>query len=443
MFTGNDMADWLSEPRLFWPVAVVWLAALLVLLVYASHRLRLVCLWRRTWGESSSSQSNGSERDLPVVTVQVPLFNEQHVAERVIDAVCTLDWPSDRLQIQVLDDSTEPASRRVVERRVEHWLDRGVDITLRHRERRVGFKAGALGEGIRFARGRFVAIFDADFVPPRDFLRRVMSEFDDERVGLVQTRWGHLNRDTKWLTRCQAICLDAHFAIEHAARHGAGLWMHFNGTAGVWRRSAIEDHVGGWQGDTLTEDTDLSYRSQLARWRFVYRNDVVCPAELPATLRALRGQQHRWSKGLIQTAIKLMPTLLRSDAPLRNKVEAWFHLTSPLTHLASCTAAVLTPIVLIAQLGDVSVTSRVVGLIGVGCAAAAMAASIAYLIAGQRAVGRAGIGVWRRVPALCAMGLLLAGSSARGVVEALLGQRSPFVRTPKRGCHTLARQSVS
>ncbi len=231
--------------------------------------------------------------DWPFVTIQLPVFNERHVIERLIDAACALDYPRDRLEVQVLDDSTDDTTRRA-RGRVAFHRARGSVVALLHRRRRTGFKAGALAAGLMRARGELVCVFDADFLPPRDFLRRTVALFDDPGVGVVQARWGHLNRDYSFLTEAQALFLDGHFAIEHVARAGSGRFFNFNGTAGLWRRRAIED-AGGWTHDTLTEDLDLSYRAQIRGWKFIYRGDVVAPAELPVDMEAFKAQQRRWA----------------------------------------------------------------------------------------------------------------------------------------------------
>ncbi|MCA9493397.1 MAG: glycosyltransferase, partial [Myxococcales bacterium] len=276
-----------------WPFAVMiaYLAVLSLLSVNGLHRLWMViAFWRRR-----PSIAPPDPAEWPVVTVQLPVFNERYVVERLIRAVAALDWPRDRLEIQVLDDSTDDTTE-LSARLVDELRAQGHDIQLVHRTDRTGFKAGALAAGLAVAKGDLVAVFDADFVPTPDFLRRLVPWFADPGVGMVQARWGHLNAEQDWLTAAQATLLDGHFVIEHTARNASGRWFNFNGTAGIWRRQAIVDG-GGWQHDTLTEDLDLSYRSQLAGWRFLYLPEVVAPAELPPDMRAFKAQQHRWAKG--------------------------------------------------------------------------------------------------------------------------------------------------
>jgi cellulose synthase/poly-beta-1,6-N-acetylglucosamine synthase-like glycosyltransferase len=279
----------------------------------------------------------------PSVTIQLPVYNERYVAPRLIRAVCALDYPREHLEIQVLDDSNDETVS-VVEREVSEWRKRGVEIHHVRRASREGFKAGALAFGLREAKGEFVAVFDADFMPHADFLKKVIPHFYGEtNVGMVQTRWEHLNRDYSLLTRAQAILLDGHFIIEHTARHRSGCFFNFNGTAGVWRKSCIEDS-GGWSGDTLTEDIDLSYRAQMRGWQFVYLDDVVAPAELPVDINALKTQQHRWAKGSVQVARKLLPAILRGPYPWRVKMEAFFHLAANFNYLLMAILSFLLPV---------------------------------------------------------------------------------------------------
>jgi cellulose synthase/poly-beta-1,6-N-acetylglucosamine synthase-like glycosyltransferase len=269
------------------------------------------------------------DASLPVVTVQLPLYNERLVAARVIDACAALDWPADRLEIQVLDDSTDE-SAAIVDARAVHWRARGIDVRVVRRDTRTGFKAGALAHGATRARGEFHALFDADFQPRPDFLRRTMPHFADPRVGAVQARWGHLNRTQSWLTRAQAMVIDSFFLVEQEARHRAGLFVRFNGSAGIWRATTVAD-AGGWQADTLSEDYDLCLRAQLAGWRMVYTRDVVVPGELPPTMHDYKVQQTRWARGRGQVIRKLLPSLLRADLPPLVKAHAVFDMLNIIT----------------------------------------------------------------------------------------------------------------
>ncbi|HET7787751.1 MAG TPA: cellulose synthase family protein, partial [Myxococcales bacterium] len=286
-------------------VEVLFLATyflvLVILSIYGSHRYVMAYLYYKYKGNLPAPKARFET--VPRVTIQLPVFNEMYVVERLIDAVARIEYPRDRLDIQVLDDSTDE-TQGIARAHVERLQREGVDIAYLHRDHRDGYKAGALQEGLKTARGELVAVFDADFVPAPDFLLRSVHFFTDEKIGMVQVRWDHLNRDCSHLTQAQAIFLDGHFVIEHTARNRSGRFFNFNGTAGVWRRAAIES-AGGWQHDTLTEDLDLSYRAQLAGWRFVYLPHVVSPAEVPVEMNAFKSQQHRWAKGSIQTARKL------------------------------------------------------------------------------------------------------------------------------------------
>lgn len=306
-------------------LAVIHYAALSGLCLYGLHRLWLIrCLYLGKEVEASTPPSFAPPETFPAVTVQLPLYNERFVVERLLDAAARLDWPAERLEIQVLDDSDDDTCP-IVDERVARWQKQGVAITVVRRTHRDGYKAGALAHGLLTAQGEFVAVFDADFIPSPDFLHNTMPWFRDQGVGMVQARWDFCNDDHSWFTGIQALLLGPHFSIEHRVRYRQGLFFNFNGTAGVWRRRAIE-MAGGWQADTVTEDLDLSYRAQMAGWRFVYRDECRVPSELPVTMSALRGQQQRWAKGSIQTARKILPMLLKDRQPLAVKIEAMAHL---------------------------------------------------------------------------------------------------------------------
>ena len=316
--------------------------ALTGLACYGLHRLWLLRCWfaeRKKISATEVIQEDPSFR--PMITIQLPLYNESFVAARLVDAVAGLDWPRNSLEIQVLDDSTDN-TRQIASERVANWRSREVDISLLHRSKRLGYKAGALAAGLQKAKGEFIAIFDADFVPQPDFLKQTVPCFRDKKVGMVQARWSFLNPDHSWLTRLQALLLSPHFGVEHFVRFRRNLFFNFNGTAGIWRRRAIEES-GGWQHDTVTEDLDLSYRAQLAGFRFIYLDSVSVDSELPETLSAFRSQQQRWTKGSLQTARKILPTLLTSTLPIGVKYEAAAHL---LANLGWILAAILTITVL-------------------------------------------------------------------------------------------------
>jgi len=412
-----------------WVVTGIHLSALSVASLYGLHRFWLVWRCWRTRGQRA--QPARPFEEAPRVTIQLPLFNESTVAERIIEAACAIDWPRDRLQVQVLDDSTDECaeqSRAVVAR----LRKTGHDVVWIHRTDRTGFKAGALQNGLATATGDFIAIFDADFVPPRSFLRDTIDYFGDDGIGMVQTAWDHLNADSSMLTRAQAVWLDSHFQIEHTARDRDGCWFNFNGTAGVWRRGAIESS-GGWQHETLTEDMDLSYRAQLVGWRFRYLPDVLCPAELPPTLAAFKTQQHRWTKGTVQTGRKLLGTILRSGAAWRCKREAFMHMTSPIVYPCVILIAVLMYPAIVLNLHVLErggVASIVVGL---AILLLATASGCTFYAAGQRVRG---VSWWRtvaRLPGAVALGIGMSVNGTVAAAEAMLGHESPFVRTPKAG----------
>jgi cellulose synthase/poly-beta-1,6-N-acetylglucosamine synthase-like glycosyltransferase len=427
MPTGPDLLlppDWLR-----WTLSAAYLGLVALIGLYGLHRYHLVWLFRRHRHDGRGPGHEHRYADLPRVTVQLPMFNERAVALRAIDAACKLDYPADRLQIQVLDDSTD-GTQHLTARRVAHWRNLGVDIVHHHRTDRTGFKAGALEAGLRTATGELVAVFDADFVPPPSFLKRTVHRFTDPAVGMVQTRWSHLNRTDSMLTRGQAIFLDGHFVIEHTARHRSGAWINFNGTAGLWRRTTIAD-AGGWQHDTLTEDVDLSYRAQLRGWKFVFLPHVACPAELPPEINAFKSQQHRWTKGSIQTALKLLPAILRSPAPLKVKVEAFFHLTSPMVYLYVTLFALLFYPAIAVNLQPAGRGTWLGVLIGLLLFAVGTASAAIFYAASQAAQRRSVFKTLLQVPALMSLGVGIALYNAIACLEALFGHESEFVRTPK------------
>jgi cellulose synthase/poly-beta-1,6-N-acetylglucosamine synthase-like glycosyltransferase len=362
----------------------------------------------------------------PVVTVQLPLYNEYYVAERIIEAVCSLEYPKDKLEIQVLDDSTDETVD-VVAKTVLHFQSLGYDIKHVRRTTRAGFKAGALKDGLETARGEFIAIFDADFVPNSSFLRRTLPYFfQDERMALVQTRWEHLNSDYSLLTRTQAMALDGHFVIEQAVRNRAGYFINFNGTGGIWRKSAILD-AGNWQSDTLTEDLDLSYRAQLRGWRFKYLDDFTSPAELPAEVNALKTQQFRWTKGAIETARKILPEVWKSNIPLRVKIHSTFHLTNNIVFPFILLAGILNvPLIFIKQQGGHDLYFAMMSVFVL-----AFIGSFLFYMLSQKAV----YPDWRRrlllFPLFMAGSMGFAVNNSRAVFEGLFRKRSEFVRTPK------------
>ena len=369
-------------------------------------------------------------RELPPVTIQVPLYNEYNVAERVMRACAAIDYPRDLFELQVLDDSTDE-TRDLVDSVAAELEKEGTRVSVFRREIRSGFKAGALKEGLQVAKGDFIAIFDSDFVPPVDFLKRLLAHIvDNPEVGLAQARWGHLNRDANLLTRAQAIGIDGHFAIEQPARSWNDLFLNFNGTAGLWRREAI-DEAGGWEADTLTEDMDLSYRSQLVGWKIEYVLGLECPAELPETYRAFKSQQFRWAKGSIQTTMKLIGRVFRSDASVFAKFQSIFHFTHYAIHPLMLTIAIFS-VFTIYQLPN-AVPVWIIGLLALPLVPAMIAPSLLYLIS-QVVLYPTD---WPRrilmLPFLLCVGFGLCLSNSRAVWEAITGRKSAFIRTPKAG----------
>jgi cellulose synthase/poly-beta-1,6-N-acetylglucosamine synthase-like glycosyltransferase len=399
---------------------------LLVLSVYGSHRYAMAYLYHRHKYRLPTPLARFTK--LPRVTIQLPIFNELYVTERLIAAVAKIDYPRDLLDVQVLDDSTDETTG-IARACVESFRETGLDITYIHRTNRKGFKAGALENGLLTAKGELVAVFDADFTPEPDFLRRTVDYFTDSGVGMVQTRWGHLNRDYSILTQAQAILLDGHFVIEHTARNRSGRFFNFNGTAGIWRRTAIADG-GGWQHDTLTEDLDLSYRAQMKGWRFVYLTDLVTQAEVPVEMNSFKSQQHRWAKGSIQTALKLWPLLRKANLPKEVRREAWMHLTANIAYLLMIPLTILLPITVVVR---VSHGWYEVLFLDIPFFALATFSVVMFYASSQAEQGRS---AWQQVkylPLVMALGIGMSVNQARAVVEALMGYETAFTRTPKHG----------
>jgi cellulose synthase/poly-beta-1,6-N-acetylglucosamine synthase-like glycosyltransferase len=403
-----------------------YFAVMILLAIYGVHRYTLVYVYFK-YSKNYHPVPPAHFEELPKVTVQLPIYNEQFVIDRLIDAICAMDYPRDRLEIQVLDDSTDE-TQTVAAGIVERYAALGHPIAYIHRTNRHGFKAGALDEGLKVAKGEFVAIFDADFVPPTDWLMKVVHHFSDPAIGMVQTRWTHMNRDYSLLTQIEAILLDGHFILEHGARARSGDFFNFNGTAGMWRIQAIVDG-GGWQHDTLTEDTDLSYRSQLAGWKFKYLPDVECPSELPIEMTAFKTQQARWAKGLIQTSIKVLPMMFKSNVPRRIKVEAVYHLTANLSYpLMVVMSALLIPAMICRfYQGWFQMLLIDFPLF----AASSFSIAVFYLVSQRILYPKTWLKTLFYLPFLMALGIGLTWTNSKAVMEALLGIKSAFVRTPK------------
>ncbi len=408
-------------------ILTCYFGILVVLCIYGWHRIHITYLFHRYAKQVPQPETRFDE--LPIVTIQLPVYNEKFVVERLIDAAVAVDYPKDKLQIQVLDDSTDE-TRELASNKVAAFARLGFDIQYLHRVDRIGFKAGALEAGLKKARGAFVAIFDADFIPNPTVLRESIHYFSDPKVGMVQTRWEHLNREQNTLTQVQAILLDAHFMIEHGGRCYSDRFFNFNGTAGIWRKTAIAD-AGGWQHDTLTEDLDLSYRAQIKGWRFLFLPDLTCPAELPTDMIAFKSQQHRWAKGSIQVMKKLLPRIWRSSLPLKVKVEATFHLTGNLAYLLMLTNTLFFVIPSMVVRRDLDWQS--VLFVDGPLFLLASVSFIHFYLSSQHAIFQSIKGRKRFIPALMALGIGLGLNNTRAVISALLGRTSEFVRTPKTG----------
>lgn len=411
---------------------LVYFGALFLLFLYGINCYIMIFLHRRAKERNHQHDEEvwtawqTTKQELPHVTVQLPIYNERYVIQRLIESVVRLDYPKDRLEIQVLDDSTDETTAIAVPL-IDRYRRAGFHITLLHRVTRTGYKAGALKEGLEVARGEFVAIFDADFMPKPDFLLKTIPFFHDPGIAMVQARWGHINRDYSLLTLAQSFGIDGHFWVEQAVRCWSGLFMNFNGTAGIWRRKAIDD-AGGWQADTLTEDLDLSYRAQLKGWRMKFLPQVVCPAEVPVQIAAAKSQQHRWAKGSIQTAMKLVPEILRTDLPLFTKYQAVFHLTNYMVHPLMLVVALSSPLLLWFD-GFFALREHLFAAAAV-FSIAAFGPSSMYLYAQQHLYPD-----WKRrlkyFPSLLVFGTGIALNNTEAILEAFFKVDGAFVRTPK------------
>ncbi len=397
--------------------------SLSVILLFGSHGFVMIYYYFKN--RDKRPERAAAADKLPVVTVQLPLYNELYVVERLIDAVCRLEYPKELLEIQVLDDSTDETVELTAEI-VRRKQAEGFDISQIRRSDRVGFKAGALRHGLTTAKGEYIAIFDADFVPTSDFLTETLSYFIHDRIGMVQSRWEHLNTEYSLLTRAQAIALDGHFVIEQQVRNKAGFFINFNGTAGIWRRSCIED-AGNWQDDTLTEDLDLSYRAQLKGWKFVFLNDFTSPAELPSEINALKSQQFRWTKGAIETSRKILPMVWRAKLPLKVKLQSTIHLTNNLVFpFILLTGLLNVPLIFIKQTGTHDTFFAFMSIFVL-----AFISSFLMYFYSQKDVHED----WKKriflFPLFMAGSMGFAVNNTRAVLEGLLRRKSPFVRTPK------------
>lgn len=397
-----------------------------VLLIFGIHSFVLVYVYKKTCNQKK--QKPEIKGELPKVTIQLPMFNEYFVVERLINSVCNIKYPLDKLEIQVLDDSTDD-TQILAKELVNTYQHKGYNIKYLHRTDRTGYKAGALKEALEVAEGEFIAIFDADFIPDPNFLMDTVPYFQNPEIGLVQTRWEHINEDASLITKAQALALDAHFCIEQQTRCNADLFFSFNGTAGIWRKATIID-AGNWGLDTITEDLDLSYRSQLKGWKFLYLNDVTSPAELPEDINSLKVQQFRWTKGFIENARKLLPKIIKSKLPLKVKLEAYAHLTSNVVFPFIILTAILNiPVVLIKNYTDGVDTFYSLMSVFV----LATIATFLFYLYGQQAIHYD----WKKrllmFPVFMAGSMGLAVNNTKAIFEALIGKKTAFIRTPKTG----------
>lgn len=408
-----------------WILAILYTLSLLYLFLFSMGQLHLTYIYRHR--DRTSTPALLTPDPQPHVTIQLPIYNEKYVVERLIDAVSKIDYPRDKIEIQILDDSTDETSG-IIYQKLE-WLKKiGPEMRHIHRASREGYKAGALQEGLASARGEFIVIFDSDFIPDPDFLKKTLPHFSDPRIGVVQTRWGHINKDYSLITQLQAFGLDAHFSIEQSARNDAGSFINFNGTCGVWRKSCILD-AGGWSADTLTEDLDLSYRAQLKGWKFIYLEDVVTPGELPVVMPVIKLQQYRWNKGAAETARKLIGKVIKSDLPFVRKIHAFLHLFNSSVFVALLLAAVLSLPMLYIKNSYPAI--HILFNIGSIFLLGFFSVAVFYWTAMQRFYPKPAKKFLILFPAFLIVSMGLSLHNGIAVMEGWLGFKSPFMRTPK------------
>jgi cellulose synthase/poly-beta-1,6-N-acetylglucosamine synthase-like glycosyltransferase len=424
--TGNIQYAWL----------IIYLLALVSLFIYGVNCYVLMIFYvlkrpkalRKHQEIKEKFFRNVPPKNWPMVTIQLPIYNERYVVKRLIQSVCRFDYPRELLEIQILDDSTDDTVD-IAKPVAAEMRRQGFDIGYIHRDDRIGFKAGALKEGLKYAKGQLVGIFDADFMPHPSFLKETIPYFTDPEIGMLQARWGHINSDYSLLTRAQSMGIDGHFGVEQASRAWSGFFMNFNGTAGIWRKTTIED-AGGWQADTLTEDLDLSYRAQLKGWKLKFVSDVVCPAEVPVTINAFKSQQHRWAKGSIQTAKKNLGKLFKSDVSLLVKFQAFMHLTHYMVH-PMMLLVVLTSVPMLYSQWFFDSLAYPIMIFTLLCLATCGPSSM-YLFS-QRVLYHDWKSRIKILPFLMCLGTGIAVNNTKAVLEAFLNIKSGFIRTPKYG----------
>jgi cellulose synthase/poly-beta-1,6-N-acetylglucosamine synthase-like glycosyltransferase len=411
-------------------IVLIYTLSIGAIMVFSIGQAVLVYQYLKGKKAKIGESQNPRKGYFPLVTLQLPVYNELYVVERLIDACCRLDYPIDKLEIQVLDDSTDE-TKEIIAKKVKEYQAKGVDISQVLRPNRVGYKAGALEYGLKQCKGEFIAIFDADFVPEPDFLMNTISQFSEDNIGMVQTRWEHLNLDYSLLTKVQGFGLDAHFTVEQAGRNFAGLYMNFNGTAGVWRKSCISD-AGGWQHDTLTEDLDLSYRAQLKGWNFKYLEQFATPAELPAEMSAVKSQQFRWTKGAVETAKKVLRNVWKADIALKLKVFSTFHLLNSYVFIFIFLTGVLSvPLLVIKNQYPVYQTYFLFSSFFL----LSFVVMIAFYMVSLSQRIQSKSGTFKRFlflfPLFMSVSMGMAFHNSKAVIEGLRGKKSPFIRTPK------------
>lgn len=425
-------------------IIVFYLSILILMSIYGINRYYTIYLFKKHRHDKITPLSNFKK--LPRVTIQLPVFNEKYVVERLIDYVANIRYPRELLEIQVLDDSTDE-TREIALKKCNEKKKEGYNIKYIHREDRTGFKAGALENGMNLTKGEFIAVFDADFLPPADFLERTIHFFTDKKIGMIQARWDHVNRRYSLLTECQSILLDGHFMIEHTARNRSGRFFNFNGTAGIWRKETIID-AGGWQHDTLTEDLDLSYRAQLKGWNFIYLPDLTVPAELPIEMTAFKSQQFRWAKGSIQTFLKLKGMILKADIPFRVKIEAFFHIGANYMYALMVLLTVLMPVILVIRFER---GYKHLAFLDVPIFICATLSVFMFYFYTEYIVIKETLSVQNRsttrplafLPFVVAIGIGLCINNSKAVIEAVMHKQSPFNRTPKYNVSDGGNNSVS
>jgi len=407
-----------------WILAILYTLSLFYLFIFSIGQLHLTLIYRNRKTSNAIVPEDNFE---PFVTIQLPVYNEKYVVERLIEAVAKINYPHEKLEIQILDDSTDETSG-IIYQKMEWLKGFGLNIKHIHREHRVGYKAGALKEGLHEAKGEFMVIFDSDFIPDANFLKKTLPHFSDPEIGVVQTRWGHINKDYSLITRLQAFGLDAHFSIEQSARNAVGSFINFNGTCGVWRKACILD-AGDWSADTLTEDLDLSYRAQLKGWKFKYLEDVITPGELPVIMSVIKLQQYRWNKGAAETARKLIGRIMRSDLSAMQKMHAFLHLFNSSVFVALFMAAVLSlPMLYLKNTyPGIHFLFNLGGIFLLGF----LSVAIFYWTATQRFYTSPNKKFIILFPAFLIISMGLSLHNGLAVIEGWLAIKTPFIRTPK------------